>query len=292
MSDVAIVWDFDGTLTPQCSTTKVIETLGGEGAGEEFWDVIHKLCYPEENVSKWEYVLAAHAPAWMYSMSRLAAKNKVPLNAEFFREFILPKIRLYPNAIGFLQRIKALEEREDFKRVGVNICHFIISAGLKELIEQVFPPGLITWTFGCRYVIVADEGHEDEPESVPVFCMDETTKTRSLYEISKGVFRNPEVRLNTRVQRHPFPFRNMIYIGDGATDVPALAMMRNNAGAGVLVYNPEKTREEGEAQLRNMRADCRADFVTPANFAFDGDLYGYIEAHCVRIKQRCEAEAI
>ena len=292
MSDIAIVWDFDGTLTPECSTTKVIETLGGEGAGEEFWDVIHKLCYPEENVSKWEYVLAAHAPAWMYSMSRLAARRRVPLNAEFFREFILPNLKLYPNVIEFLKRIKALEEREDFKRVGVNICHFIISAGLKELIEQVFPPGLVTWTFGCRYVIVADEGHEDEPESVPVFCMDETSKTRSLYEISKGVFRDPEVRLNQRVHNHPFPFRNMIYIGDGFTDVPALAMMRNSGGSGALVYDPSFSPEEGAAKLRDLRADCRADLVSPADFSFDGKLYNYLVAHCERIRHRCEAEAI
>ena len=102
-------------------------------------------------------------------------------------------INLYPYVLIFLKKIKALEKLNRFKSMNLHIHHFIVSAGLKELIEECFPRNLITWTFGCRYVMTKEgEGSEEKILNVPVFCMDETMKTRSIFEISKGTFNNPQ----------------------------------------------------------------------------------------------------
>lgn len=290
MPNIAIVWDFDGTLTPYDSTTITVETIT-DSRGDEFWHTIKELRGDKRRptASEWQHILAMDAPIWMYSLSRLAAKEKVPLNKEFFQKFVVPKIKLYPNVEKFLTSIKSLEERDEFSRNKLHIHHFIISAGLKELIEQVFPDSLIKVTYGCRYTVAVAPGYKDEPESIPVFCMDETAKTRALFEISKGSFEKEDRRVNERVETKWVPFSNMIYIGDGDTDIPALALTRERGGTGIIVYDPQKSEQDREKRLKTIRKGERADLITTADFSLDGELYRYIEIKCHQIRQRYEA---
>ncbi len=291
-NNIAIIWDFDGTLTPIDSTTKTIEILeGNKGKSSKFWEDIKNL-RGDSRKPQWEHVLASDAPIWMYALSRLAFNKKVPLNSEFFKKFVVPKIELYPDVISFLEQVKALEADKRFKDSNIKIHHFIVSAGLKELVEHVFPKGLITWTFGCRYTVIAFDGHTDAPESIPVFCMDETVKTRSLFEISKGSFNDPDKAVNTRVEERSLwaPFKNTIYIGDGPTDVPALSLVRDKGGLGIAVYNPSSAQKDINKRLRQMRLDKRADLITPSDFSKNGELFSFIKTRCIQICQRYEAE--
>jgi 2-hydroxy-3-keto-5-methylthiopentenyl-1-phosphate phosphatase len=293
MPHIALVWDFDGTLSPVDSTTKTVEFFQEQTKGGEFWSYIKSLRGDKE-LPTWEHILASDAPIWMYSLSRLAFNKKAPLNAEFFKNFIVPLVPLYPHALECLQKIKALEKQSEFQKLRLEIHHFIVSAGLKELIEQLFPKDLIAWTFGCRYKIVAFAGNESEPESVPVFCMDETMKTRSLFEISKGSFKDPEKSVNSRVDKKDLwaPFENMVYIGDGETDIPALSLTRKTGGLGVAVYDPGLPKEKIAIRFKKMRFDKRTDLITPADFSDGSELYNYLALRCNQIRQRYEAEAI
>jgi hypothetical protein len=290
MPNIAIVWDFDGTLTPEDSTTKVVETLQGPGKGGPFWDYI-KSIRGDKHLPKWEHILAMDTPIWMYSLSRLAVQKKVPLNREFFHAFVLPQIELYPGVKKFLLALKELENQPEFQKLDLKVHHFIVTAGLKELVELVFSDGLMTWTFGCRYAVVIDKEHPAEPESIPVFCMDETVKTRSLFEISKGAFCNKEIEVNTWVDASKYwaPFNNFIYIGDADTDVPAFSLVRSKGGLGVVVYNPSKSRSDIRERHRKLRLDKRADLITPADFSLEGELFSFIRTRCIQIRQRYEA---
>lgn len=292
MPNIALVWDFDGTLTPHDSTTKAVEILQGDGSGGDFWKYIKSL-HGRDKVPDWQHILASDAPIWMYALSRVAFSKGVPLNSEFFREYVVPKIILYKNVIEFLQALKDLTKLPDFKKIGLEVHHFIVTAGLKELVEQVFPPGLITWSFGCRYTaVVHGKDGKETPESIPVFCMDETMKTRSLFEISKGVFLKPnKIRVNTRIEPKNLwaPFADMVYVGDGDTDVPSLSLVRDRGGLGIAVFDPNKKKEDVQERLKNMRLDKRADLITPAVFSLDGELFNYLKTRCIQIKQRYEA---
>lgn len=280
MPNIAIVWDFDGTLSPDDSTTKVVEILDQSRSGQEFWKYVKGLRGDQQRRPKWEHVLASDAPIWMYALSRIAFKHGVPLNKELF-EFIKPHIRLYEKVPSFLRKLKLLEVTSPFKQVDLKIHYFIITAGLKELVELILPEGLITWTFGCCYKVVT-EGQGSPPESVPVFCMDETMKTRSLFEISKGSFMDKEHSVNRRVSEEELwaPFQNIVYVGDGDTDVPALSLVRHNGGKGIAVYDPEKKKDDVNKRLRNMRLDKRTDLITPADYSPNGELFGYLSAIC------------
>lgn len=288
---ISIVWDFDETLSVNDSTTEVVKVLQGTKDGGDFWSIIKSL-RGDKKKPDWHHVLASDAPIWMYSLSRLASKKKVPLNSEFFGKFVLPQVDLHDNVIPFLKKLKAISQTQRFMDAGLEIHHFIVSAGLKELVEQAFPKDLITWTFGCRYTIIySDPAHKDEPESVPVFCMDETMKTRSIFEIVKGSFDDPAKGVNIRVEPDKLwsPFGNTIYIGDGFSDVPALSLVRDRGGIGIAVYDSNWKQEKIDAKHKSLRLDKRADFITAANYALTGDLYKYIEARCLQICQRYEA---
>lgn len=292
MPNIAIVWDFDGTLTRQDSTTVVVEFLeGNRRSGSEFWEEIKSL-RGDRNLPKWEHVLASDAPIWMYALSRLAFKKRVPLNGEFFGKFIAPSIQLYDGVTAFLRRIKLLEDMKSYKDVDLKIEHFVVSAGMVELVKAVLPDDLIKGVFGCRYKVVAYEGKKEEPESVPVFCMDETMKTRSLFEIAKGSFLFEDHGVNRKLTASDYwsPFENVVYIGDGPTDVPALSLVRNNGGTGIAVYDPDAPMTKVNKRLEEMRLDRRADLITPADFSEDGELAKYLTACCEKIRLRYRAE--
>lgn len=293
MKNIAIVWDFDKTLVPEDSTSKVIDIIIGEdGSYNDFWGFIRSITEKKQK-PEWEDLLGSDAPAWMYALSRVAFQKGIPLNSEFFREFVVDEIKLFPNVIKFLQEIKNIEKTKEFKKLDIRIHHFIVSAGLKHLVEQVFPEDLITHTFGCRYAVIANAKHDNEPESIPVFCMDETMKTRSLFEISKGSFLDPKKQVNTRVELEDrfVSFNNMIYIGDGPTDIPSLSLTRYNGGLGVVVYDPEASDADVKKRLKKMSIEKRADLITSADYSLDSELFNFIQDRCVQIRQRYEAES-
>lgn len=289
MPNIAVVWDFDGTLTPDDSTTKTVEVLGGSES--EFWKYVKGL-RGDTKLPKWEHILASDAPIWMYALSRIAFTKRVPLNTEFFERFVKPAIALYDEVPRLLRRVKLLEETERFQSVRLKVHHFIVTAGLKDLVGLLLPDGLITWTFGCRYQVIVSQTPDEVPESVPVFCMDETMKTRSLFEISKGSFEDRERSVNRRVRPEDLwaPFKNIIYIGDGDTDVPALSLVRGQGGVGIAVYNPKKPQPDIDKRLKNMRLDKRADLITAADFSSKSELFEYLNNRCIQIYQRYRAE--
>ncbi|MBU6299483.1 MAG: haloacid dehalogenase-like hydrolase [Alphaproteobacteria bacterium] len=289
MPNIAIVWDFDGTLSPDDSTTKVVEILDPKNGGAVFWQYVKSLRGDQQR-PKWEHVLASDAPIRMYALSRIAFREQVPLNRELF-QFVKPHIALYDKVPAFLRKLKLFEEMTFFKDVNLKIHFFIVTAGLKELVEIILPEGLIAWTFGCTYKVTVSEP-EHIPESVPVFCMDETMKTRSLFEISKGSFQDENKSVNVRVSPEHLwaPFENIIYIGDGYSDVPALSLVRSKGGIGVAVHDPKMPKNEVDAKHKKLRLDRRADLVTEASFEPTGTLFKFLSAQCERICHRYHAE--
>jgi 2-hydroxy-3-keto-5-methylthiopentenyl-1-phosphate phosphatase len=291
MRNIAIVWDFDKTLTPEDSTSIVIDIILGKGEHSDFWNFIKRITGKEDN-PEWEQLLGSDAPAWMYSLSRVANEKGIPLNAEFFQKFVVKEINLFSNVVNFLTELKNLSKLKEFKSLKIQIHHFIITAGLQHLVEQIFPKGLITHTFGCRYQVLAFKGYEDQPESIPVFCMDETMKTRALFEISKGSFKDPEKPVNKRVEEQDrfAPFNNIIYIGDGPTDIPSLSLTRYNGGMGVVVYDKKSRESDIQKKLESMSLDKRADLITPADYSTKSELFDFLKTRCIQIRQRYEAE--
>lgn len=291
---IAVIWDFDWTLVSLDSTSEVVGTLlQGSGKTEkDFWNDIHTLRgdIGKAKDTNWEHILAMDAPIWMYTLAKLANSRGIPLDKQFFKKFLADRpLPFYKDALSLLKNIKSLAQKARFKKLNIEIHHFVVSAGLKELIEQVFPDQLITWVFGCRYSVVR-ENHQIE--NVPVFCVDETGKTRSIFEISKGTFTNKNAPVNKKVPKEDLwvPFENIIYIGDGDTDIPSLSLVRSKGGKGVVLLNPNKSDEENKEKLQKLSLNKRADLVSKANFSENGELFKFLKANCFQILRRYEAE--
>ena len=255
--NIAIVWDFDGTLTPDDSTSKIVEHFLGTDARDNFWKWIKKVNGSMSKLS-WERMLSSDAPTWMYVLSRIAFSERVPLTKKFFsREKIINLIESYPGVDTFLQEIKNLTKQDRFKKSKVQVHQFVITAGLKEYVEELLPKKIFTYIWGSRYNCVYPPNRKDDVESIPVFCMDETMKTRALYEISKGVFNSTVAVVNKKVEKEKlwYPFDNFIYIGDGPTDIPALSLTRTYGGYGIVVFNPKKAVKDTKKKLK--RYECR-----------------------------------
>ena len=290
--NISIVWDFDGTLTPDDSTSEIIEYFFGKGKKNDFWKWIKSVNGSLSKVS-WERMLSSDAPTWMYALSRKAFISRVPLSQEFFsKREITNLVKLYPGVNTILRKIKDLEKNNRFKNCNVKVHQFIITAGLKEYVEALVPKEVFSNIWGGRYSCVYPPGRKDDIESIPVFCMDETMKTRALYEISKGVFNTTVEAVNKKVEKGNLwcPFDNFIYIGDGPTDIPALSLTRAYGGYGIVVFNPEDSKQKVKKRLKDMSADSRCDLITEANFSSNSDLFRSIETRCNQILQKYEAE--
>ena len=290
--NISIVWDFDGTLTPNDSTSKIFEYFLGKNQIKKLWKWIKTVNGTQTNPS-WERLLSSDAPTWMYVLSRIAFENNVPLTTEFFlkRKNL---IQLYRNVGVFLKKIKSLERLSLFQKSKINIHQFIVTAGLKEYVEVLVPDKTFSYIWGGRYSCVYPPKKVNEVESIPVFCMDETMKTRALYEISKGVFRKQSTIkvVNKKVETEKLwcPFENFIYIGDGPTDIPALSLTRAYGGYGIVVFNPKKSKKEIKRHLKNMSADSRCDLITKANFSLTSELFDSIKHRCFQIQKKYSAE--
>ena len=241
---VAFLYDFDKTLcTTDMQDYAFIPSLGMTPA--EFWAKANGF----GRRNRIDGILA-----YMYTMLREAERKNLP----FTRADLVDKGRsivLFPGVEGWFRRIN------DYGAgLGVQVEHYIISSGLREIIEG----SSISGEFKEIY---ASEFYYDE-SGVPVWpklAVNFTAKTQFVYRINKGVLDvSDDKTLNDSMpddsKRVPFP--NMIYMGDGLSDVPCMKMMRAYGGQAIAVY------QEGNRQgVEDLLAKGRVDFIFPADYS-------------------------
>ena len=240
---IALLYDFDKTLcTQDMQNYAFIPSLNMTPA--EFW--------PEANSFGWQEHMDGIL-AYMYTMLRKAKEKGLTLN----RQTLVEKgrsIELFPGVKEWFGRINAVGES-----VGVKVEHYIISSGLREIIEG----SGISHEF---HEIYASEFYYDEngDASWPKLDVNFTNKTQFVYRINKGVLDVAEDRaLNASMpdDSKRVPFTNMIYIGDGLSDVPCMKMMRAYGGEAIAVY-----QESNRAGVEDLLRKGRVDFVFPADY--------------------------
>ena len=240
---IGILYDFDKTLcTTDMQDYSFIPSLGY--TPKEFWQIAN--VFGSEN--RMDGILA-----YMYTMICECRAKGIKLD----REYLVNagrNIVLFPGVKEWFSRINAVGER-----VGVKVEHYIISSGLREIIEG----SGISHEFKEIY---ASEFYYDESGRPvwPKLAVNFTAKTQFVYRINKGVLDVAEDRaLNASMpdDSKRVPFTNMIYIGDGLSDVPCMKMMRSYGGQAIAVYQAAN-RSAVEELLRK----DRVDFIYPADY--------------------------
>lgn len=132
---------------------------------------------------------------------------------------------------------------------------------------------------------------QNQNRNISIYCMDKTAKTRALFEICKGCFLpNAEYTVDSYVPKEKewCPFENMIYIGDGNTDILAFSLIKSRKGISIGVFDPFLSGDERNTKAYDMRKGERLDLFTPANFEEKGELFEFIEMRCQQIAKRYE----
>jgi phosphoserine phosphatase len=234
---IAIIFDFDDTLVPDSLTallnSKKIDT-------DKFWKNDVKSLVNDG----WDPV---HAYLKLFFDLTKPGKPFEGITNNDLRKFG-NKLKPYPGVADFFDQIKKWTQ-ESFGELDIDVEYWVISGGLEEIIngcELISKKLRAFW--GCRL--------EGDTPSGPVKYIKRsisfTEKTRYVFEINKGLLKkqtdkNP-LLVNKEITERPIDFRNMIYIGDGITDVPCLSLIKNFKGAGIGIIDEKKITKLGKAK--------------------------------------------
>ena len=241
---VAFLYDFDKTLcTADMQNYAFIPSLGMTPA--EFWPVANGF----GSANRMDGILA-----YMYTMIRESEKRNMPLTREKLIN-MGKDIVLYPGVEDWFNRINAFGAEQ-----GVQVEHYVISSGLKEIIEGCPISGEFKEIYASEYY------YDESGKPVwPKMAVNFTAKTQFVYRINKGVLDvSDDKTLNDSMpdDSKRVPFTNMIYVGDGLSDVPCMKMMRAYGGQAIAVY-----QESNRIAVEELMAKHRVDFIFKADYS-------------------------
>ncbi|MBQ3073749.1 MAG: haloacid dehalogenase-like hydrolase [Ruminococcus sp.] len=252
---IAIMYDFDKTLsTRDMQDFAFIPSLGMQSA--DFWREANDFGRSE----KMDGILA-----YMYTSVKKSREHNVPLK----RDALMAhgkSVEFFAGVTDWFDRINKYGEEQ-----GVLIEHYIISSGMKEIIEGTHIAKYFKEIFACEYYY-----DEDGNAAWPKTAVNYTNKTQFVYRINKGVLDvSNDVDLNRSMpdDSKRIPFTNMIYIGDGLSDVPCMKMMQSYGGVSIAVY-PEGSRHKVEELL----IKDRVNFIFPADYTEGGELHSAMKS--------------
>jgi len=255
---IAVIWDFDRTLIPDYMQEPLFRRYGVDAG--EFWREVNAL--PEFHRGHGATLVSEDTIYLNHILTYVRDGRFSGLNNGLLRE-LGRELPFYPGLPDFFPRIKQLVAAEPtFAKHEITVEHYIVSTGLRQMIlgstiaehvdgvwacdfvEHVAPPGFLGG--------VQQELEEEAELKDIVYVIDNTTKTRAVFEINKGVNKFPEeITVNARMapEDRRIPFENMIYVADGPSDVPVFSILNQYGGKTYAVYN-----EGSPAQFRQVKA--------------------------------------
>ncbi len=246
---IALLYDFDKTLcTQDMQNYTFIPALGMEPGS--FWQEANLFGQREEMDS----ILA-----YMYMMLKKSRELNVPLTRDFLRQ-CGRSIDFFPGVQDWFGRINA-----HGAALGVEVEHYVISSGLREIIEGSAIAEAFTKIYASEFCYDASGA-----PVWPRLAVNFTAKTQFIYRINKGVLDvADDQKLNDSMPDDDkrVPFTNMIYIGDGLSDVPCMKMMRAYGGQAIAVY-----QDANRAGVEKLLRQKRVDFIYPADYREGGAL--------------------
>ena len=238
---IAIMYDFDKTLaTTDMQNFSFIPALGL--SSEEFWNSVAD--FTEE--SGMENILS-----YMYIMIEKCRENNIPLTKEYLNK-LGKEVKFFEGVTTWFKRINAYAEE-----LGIEVEHYILSSGTKEIIEGTSIAKEFKNIYACEFYY-----DENGLAKWPKIAINYTYKTQFIFRISKGALDiNDSVTINTKIDNRRIPYQNMIYIGDGLTDIPCMTLVKEKGGKSIAVY-PKGMKEKVNLLYEESRVNyiCRGDY--------------------------------
>ncbi len=248
---IALVYDFDGTLSPKPMQEYTFLPQIGEDP-KTFWTEVNKLTKEHE---------AEGLITYMHLMYKKAKARGVEIKRQDLVD-LGKNVELFPGVNAWFGMINDYISQQSNNTIEAR--HYLVSSGLREIVEGTSIYNEFHNVFASEYLFEAYE------LPYPKRVITDTSKTQYLFRINKGVEDlNQSINSHMPETERPIPFENMIYFGDGETDVPSMAVMRKNGGHAIAVYPPRGNRKNCIELFRAQRVD----FFASADYRENSDLF-------------------
>jgi len=268
---VAFIYDFDGTLSPgNMQEYNYIPNLGIQP--KQFWDDVRAKARENQ---------ADEIIVYMLEMLE-RARNKVQIRKTDFNS--------YGKEVGFFNGVEEWFSRINkyARKFELTPEHYIISSGIKEMIAGTAIAREFKEIFASSFI------YEQHGIAIsPGLAINYTTKTQFLFRINKGAMDITDSKTINDFKEdneRPIPFKNMIFLGDGDTDIPCMKLVKAQGGHSIAVYQPRKKAKKAKAT--QLLSDRRVNYVAPADYSEGGTLETYVRAVIEKVAADCKIEKL
>lgn len=288
---VAIIWDFDRTLSPQYMQAPLFRHYGIDD--QKFWEEVNALpaYYARAGVKvQPDTCYLGHLLTYVRHgvMPDLTNARLRELGAE---------IEFFPGLPQLFDGLATIFSEDTLREGDLRLEHYVVSTGLAELIRGSRLAGCLAGIYASEFIespALPGADLTQPPAAGPISqiagFLDHTTKTRAIFEINKGVNRHPEITVNDAIpeEERRVPFRNMIYVADGPSDIPSFSVVRKQGGLAFAVYDPASKRQF--AQAVRLQETGRVDAIGPADYRDGSQTAMWLALQVRRIGERIMAD--
>ena len=201
------------------------------------------------------------------------------------------EIKFYPGVTDlFPDVIEMIKGNAVYNEFDIKLEHYIVSTGLSQMIWGSPLARYVDGIWGCDFIEDVNPETQEKELSEVVYTIDNTTKTRAIFEINKGVGQRDGIEVNSKLseEMRRVPFKNMIYIADGPSDIPAFSLINSKGGATFAVYPPGN--DEAFRQVESLRKDGRVQMYGEADYSENTLTYLWLKNTILDIADRIVAE--
>ncbi len=267
---IAVIWDFDKTLVNGYMQDPIFEHYQVDA--KQFWKEVHALPkkYQEEqgvNVNK--------DTIYLNQFIHYAKDGRfLGLNNEKLKEFGT-QLQFYQGIPEIFTKTKEMiQNNPAYQEYNIKVEHYIVSTGMKAIIMGSVVANLVDGIWGCE--LIEDEMDGKRIISEIGYTIDNTSKTKAIFEINKGIPKHPDLDVNSTMpeEMRRVQIENMIYIADGPSDIPAFSVINKNGGATFAIY--PKGDKAAFNQVEQLRQDGRINMYAEADYSEGTTAYMWI----------------
>jgi len=269
---IAVIWDFDQTLIPGYQQRPLFRAYDVDEG--QFWDEVDHLGshYADAGLQVAQETLYLNHILTYVKEGKFGGLNNARL-----RE-LGSDLTFYPGMPEFMvEATKEIESDDRFVHHNVRVEHYVVSTGLRQMIVGSQIQGHVKDVWACEFIedpappgyledgVQGSLGQDGEITQVGYF-VDNTTKTRAIWEINKGVNVDAKIGVNDLIatEDRRVPLRNMLYVADGPSDVPVFSILNKYGGKTLGVYNPDQ--ETHFRSVKSLRDQGRVQHFAEANY--------------------------
>lgn len=268
---IALIYDFDKTLsTDDMQAFDFMQTIGENP--KQFWDKCNQLGKKHS---------ADKILVYMYCMLKAYKEKGLKLTKTALID-CGKNIELYKGVESWFDRINAYG-----KNIGVDVEHYIVSSGLKEMLEGNEIRKYFKEIYAGYFI------YDESGEAIwPALAINYTDKTQYIYRINKGILNVGDESVNDKMpyEERPVPFTNMIYIGDSATDIPSMRLVMKSGGYAIGIYNPNL--KESKQYLKKLITQNRINYIVEADYSENSNIDKIVKEIMISILHSSNLKAI